>query len=305
MVLVTRSCPPMLIDSPEVMRAIFQRCRNRARISVRGLDEVLGLGNEILRVVEHQGKFLIDVPEDALPQKWVSAVKADTQRAIEYRQAMQRSDYELLTPEHRRQIALLRLLVRELQRLVAMGENYSVYRLGYAFHNVHRVLSMPEETDKGSALQMFRVISADWDMLSMEMREDSCRVVGLERSAAEAMINTPGFSINRSGIRQFRIKTLLSSFTGPFHQDEDVHVVGTVKEVVMPEHFVLEDETSAIAVKVSGGGSGELVASSEGKRAALHGAVVDVRHQELPNRPLVILQVHAESIRLVPDATSA
>ena len=294
----------MLIDSPEIMRAIFQRCRTRAKVDARGLGELLALASEILGEVDQQGKFLIDVPEDWLPHKWVSAVKADTQRGIERMQAMQVSGNDVLTPENRRQISLLQLLVRELQRLVAIGETFIVYRLGHAFHNVHRELrTLVSDTEY--SMVTFRVISADWDMLSMEMREGCCRVVGLELQEGEELINTPGFSINCSGTRQFRIKTLISRSAALAQQDEDVHVVGTVREVHNAYAFVLEDETSSIGVEVSGEGAGELVASYEGKRVAIHGAAVDVLSHELTNRPLVRLKVHAGRIGLVTDSATA
>ena len=99
----------MLIDSPFIMSALFQRCRTSAKRDMQNdrvlgtsamrdksdkyLGELLALATDILSVVDQQGKFLIDVPESWVPQRWVSAVRADTQRGIEYMQAMQLSDY--------------------------------------------------------------------------------------------------------------------------------------------------------------------------------------------------------------------
>jgi hypothetical protein len=275
----------------------------------------LTLASDILSVVDQQGKFLIDVPEGWVPHHWVSAVKADTQRGIEYMQAMQLSDYDVLTPEKRRQISLLQLLVRELQRLLAIGENFTVYRLGHAFHNVHRELRTPV-SDTQYAMGMFRVISADWDMLSMEMREDCCRVVALDLQEAEALINTPGFSINTNGARRFKINTLISRSTA-LHK-KLIRVLGTVREVtVYPPipvgedctmhngySLVLEDETGSIVVEVIGKcRPGEPVPSYyQGKRVVIDGTVEVLSHG-MTKRPLVILKADAGRIRLMSDST--
>jgi hypothetical protein len=160
---------------------------------------VLALVSDILSIVEQQGKFLIDVPEGWVPEKWVTAVRADTQRGVDYMNAMKLSDSDVLSPEKRREISLLRLLVRELQRLWAIGAYGTVERLGHAFHNIGRSLRIPDEPGRDALMLHFRVISADWEELSLEMREGCCRVVGLELQTAEELIKTPGFSINTAG----------------------------------------------------------------------------------------------------------
>lgn len=194
----------MLIDSSEVLRTTFQRCRQarqRPDTENKDLGEVLALADAILSVVDQQGKFLIDVPEDWVPHKWLSAVQGDTQRGIQYMQAMKISNSDGLTPDKRRQILLLQLLVRELQRLWGIGDKITVYRLGHAFHNVNRELrTLGSDTEY--SMHTLRVISADWDLLSLEMREGCCRIVGLELQQAEELINTQGFSINCSGPRR-------------------------------------------------------------------------------------------------------
>ena len=186
---------PVLIDSPIIMSGVFQRCRHAKPDS----GELLALVNDILSIVDQQGKLLIDVPEGWVPDKWVKAVNADTQRGIEYMHAMKISDYDALSPEKRRVISLLQLLVRELQRLWATGAKVTVQCLGHAFHNIARWLRTPEKPGADSSMRLFRIISANWEELSMEMREGCCRVVGLELQAAEALINTPGFSVNTWG----------------------------------------------------------------------------------------------------------
>lgn len=190
----------MLIDSVEVLRATFQRCRQTLRHNPddEDLGEVLELASLILSAVDHQGRFVIDVPEGFVPHKWISAVQGDTQRGIKYMQAMQLSGCDELTPEKRRQTSLLQLLVRELERLWERGDTLTVSRLGHAFHNVDRELRTLV-SDAAYSMKMFRVISADWDKLSMEMREGCCQVVGLELQEAEELINTRGFAINCSG----------------------------------------------------------------------------------------------------------
>jgi hypothetical protein len=238
-------------------------------------------------------------------------VKADTQRGIKYMQAKQVSDNDVLTPEKRRQIALLQLLVRELQRLLAIGENFTVYRLGHAFHNVNRELRTPV-SDAEYSMVTFRVISADWDMLSMEMRESCCRVVGLEPQEAEELINTRGFAINFSGSRRFKINTLISRSTALY----DVTVLGTVKEVTdhpplpvgeyLTMHnaysaysIVLEDETGSIVVEVIDScPPGEPVPSFQGKRIVMEG-IVEVLSQGLTNTPLIRLKTESSHIHLV------
>jgi hypothetical protein len=124
------------------------------------------------------------------------------QPGIDYTHTLKLSDYEVLSPAKRREIALLRLLVRELQRLLAIGADFTVQRLGHAFHNASQSLPLPDEPGIDAAMLDFRVISADWEDLSVEMRKGCCRVVGLELQAAEALIKTPGFSINMSGPRR-------------------------------------------------------------------------------------------------------
>ena len=200
----------MLIDCPSILGATFQRCRWVKRHDKADTGEVLALVSDILSVVEQQGKFLIDVPEDWVPEKWVKTVRADTQRGMYYTNAMKLSDSDVLSPEKRREIALLRLLVRELHRLWAIGADRTVQRLGHAFHNIGGSLRKPDDPGRDASMIHFRVISADWDELSLERRESCCRIVALELQAAEALINTDGFSVNCSGSCQFRINTLIS-----------------------------------------------------------------------------------------------
>lgn len=167
-------------------------------ISSRTPGEVLALVSDILDVAEQQGKLLIDVPEGWVPEKWVTAVRADTQRGIDYTNAMELSDSDVLSPEKRREIALLRLLVRELQRLWTIGAYGPVQRIGHALHNVHQWLRMPDEpgSDAWSTMYYFRAIGADWNELSLEMREGCCRVAGLDLQTVEGLIKTPEFFIN-------------------------------------------------------------------------------------------------------------
>jgi hypothetical protein len=60
----TRSGSIMLIDSLIIIYRAFQRCRWVKRVSNRGETvELLAFVNDVLSVVEQQGKFLIDVSE--------------------------------------------------------------------------------------------------------------------------------------------------------------------------------------------------------------------------------------------------
>lgn len=62
------------------------------------------------------------------------------------------------TPEKRRELSLLQLLARELQRLWGIGDTFTVPRLGYASHNIDlRMLG----SDPECPMEMFRVSSAD------------------------------------------------------------------------------------------------------------------------------------------------
>jgi hypothetical protein len=298
----------MLIDSPSILGATFQRCRLlRGRADI---GELLELVSDILSVVEQQGKFLIDVPEGWVPEKWVNAVRGDTQRGIDDMNAtMKLSDHDVLSAEKRRVISLLRLLVRELHRLWAIGADDTVRRLGHAFHNINgKGLRMPDEPGTDASMWYFRVISADWDELSLEMREGCCRAVGLGLQEAEALINTQGFAINCSGPRRFKINTLISRATAL----NAATVLGTVREVTVhppipggadsTSHdtysLVLEDETGSIVVEVTG--TGAPVLFFQGKRVIIDGNV-EVLSQGLTNRPLVKLKAQAGWVRLVPD----
>ena len=79
---------------------------------------------------------------------------------------MKLSDSDVLSPEKRREIALLQLLVHEHQRLWTIGEDDTVQLLGHAFHNVNRLLRMPHEPGRDASMIHFRMISADRDELS-------------------------------------------------------------------------------------------------------------------------------------------
>ena len=182
----------MLIDSPTIMGGIFHRCRHARPDS----GELLALLNDVLVIVEQQGKFLIDVPDGWVPDKWVKAVCADTRRGIEYMDAMNLRDHDTLSPNNRLLFSMVQLVVRELQRLWAINAKVTVQRLGYAFHNVSRCFRTKEELNSDSGMFYFRIISAHWNELSMETREACCRVVGLELDKAETLIKTAGFCIN-------------------------------------------------------------------------------------------------------------
>src|SRR5262249_4571493 len=146
------------------------------------------LVSDILSVVAQQGKLLIDVPEGWVPEKWVKAVRSDTQRGVDSMNTMELSDSDVLSPEKRREISLLQLLVGELQRLLAIGADDTVQRLGGAFQHVDGLLRMTNEPGTDASMIHVRMISAAWDELSLEMRESYCRIVGLELQAAEELI---------------------------------------------------------------------------------------------------------------------
>ncbi len=304
----------MLIDSAEVLRATFQRCRQtRGKPDDKDLGEILAVLEAILSVVDHQERFVIDVPESWVPNKWGSAVTGDTQRGLQSWQALKISDREAFTPQKRRQVALLHLLVRELQRLWRIGDHFTVSRLGHAFHNVDQELRT-WSSDTESSMITFRVISADWDMLSLDMREACCRVMGLERQEAEELITTPEFAINRSGPRRFKVDTLLARSTA-LH---DVTVVGRVTEIrahpptpvgdyrtiqnaYSTYSMLLEDETGSIDVEVIDRcPTSEPVLTFQDKRCLVNG-IVEVLGHGVPGRPLVRLITEGREIHLVTD----
>lgn len=194
----THSYLPMLIHSPYILAATFQRCR-RAVSNNADTGEVLVLVSDILRVVEQQGKFLIDVPEGWVPAKWLTAVRADTQRGLDYMTTMKLPDSDVLSPEKRRKVALLRLLVRELHRLWAIGAYPLVRQLGAMFQHIPEWLREPDEPGRDAWMRFFRGIKTDWDGLSLEMREGCCQVVGLDLQAVEEWIKTGGDSIRTAG----------------------------------------------------------------------------------------------------------
>ena len=181
----------MFIDSPVIMGGVFQRCRHARSDS----GELLALLSDILTEVDKQGKLLIEVPDGLVPDKWVKAVGADTRRGIEYINAMELWEYDGLNPSNRPSLAIIQLLVKELQRLWSTEAIEAVKHLGYAFHNVARDFRPPRELGSEWAMMYFRIISSKWEELSTEMREDCCRIVGLDVGAAEARIKTPGFSL--------------------------------------------------------------------------------------------------------------
>jgi len=187
----------MLIDSPYILAATFQRCRRAGSNPDTG--EVLELVSDILRVVEQQGQFLIDVPEGWVPEKWLTAVRADTQRGLDYMTTTKVPDSDVLSPEKRRKVALLRLLVGELHRLWAIGEYPSVRRLGGMFQHIPQWLREPDKPGRNAWMRFFHGIRTTWDDLSLEMRKGCCQVVGLDLQAVEEWIKTGGDSIGTAG----------------------------------------------------------------------------------------------------------
>jgi len=180
----------MLIDSPSVMYGTFQRCRHASPDST----ELLALLNDVLEVVSQQGRFLVEVPDQHIPDKWLKAVRDDTERAITDLRDMEQGRDEL-SSQNQSLFSLLKEGTRELRRLWAMDAKHAVQSLGYAFHVIPPLLRTPERFNPESYMFCFRMISAFWKDLSLEMREAICKVVGLELGAAEGLIDREGFPL--------------------------------------------------------------------------------------------------------------
>jgi hypothetical protein len=179
----------MLIDSPTIMSCVFQRCRRAGVGPDDGCEEVLALLSDVLREVDQQGKFLIEVPDGFVPDKWVTAVGADTRRGIEYMDVMNLGEHDALTPLKRPLFDLVRLVVNELKRWLAVGKNKPVRGIGGTFQNIGDCFRVSEVLHPDRTMHYVRAIAREWDELSQEMREGCCRVLRLDLTAGEALIS--------------------------------------------------------------------------------------------------------------------
>ena len=183
----------MEIDSPSLMYGTFQRC-SHARPDC---DELLTLLSSILVVVNQQQRFLVEVPDHLVPDKWVKAVHDDTQRASLYVRSLKQEVRDDLSARNQALFSLIEVGTRELQRLWAIQATFAVRSLGYAFHVLPNLLRTPEEFSPKSYRFCFRIISAHWNDLSLEMREAFCKVVGLKLESADTLIKSPGFALHQ------------------------------------------------------------------------------------------------------------
>lgn len=185
----------MVIDSPSVMYGTFQRCRHFKP----DCSELLELLNNILEAVSQQRRFLAEVPEQLVPDKWKKALHDDTERAIRYIHERGLKDHDALLSKSVPVFSLLQIGTRELQRLWAIQATFAVRSLGYAFHVLPELLRTPEDFRLKSYRLCFRIISAHWDELSLEMREAICNIVGLKLQSADTLVKSLGFSLEMWG----------------------------------------------------------------------------------------------------------
>jgi len=174
-----------------MMYGTFHRCRH----AKPDCGELLELLNNILEAVSQQGRLLVEVSDQHIPDKWIKAVQDDTRRAIAHMEDMKLRDHDALSTQNQSLLALMQTGARELCRLWTTDEKAAVQSLGYAFHVIPQLLRTPEKFSRESYMWCFRIISAYWDKLSIGMQEAFCAVVGLELGAAQTLINTEGFSI--------------------------------------------------------------------------------------------------------------
>jgi hypothetical protein len=175
------------------MYGVFQQCRHGRT----DCGELLTLLGSILVYVNRQQRFLVEVPDYLVPDKWVKAVRDDTERAISYMRNRNQEVRDDLSARNQVMFSLIEVGTRELHRLCAVQATIAVRSLGYAFHVIPDLLRTPEEFSPKSYRFCFRVISAHWEELSLEMREAFCEIVGLKLESADTLIKSPGFSLHQ------------------------------------------------------------------------------------------------------------
>jgi len=179
----------MLIDSTILMYATFQGCRHG-----RTTDKHLNLLSEILKLVEHQLTFSVDVPDH-----WLDIVYEYTRQQMTIGPGNQPRREFLLSSNNQQLFSLLCDGVHELQRLWSSESKYAVRSLGYAFHIVPQLLRTPEQFDRDRYMFCFRAVCAHWEELSPEMQKSFCNVLGIKEEEAQKLIKTVGFPIKLWG----------------------------------------------------------------------------------------------------------
>lgn len=175
------------------MHGTFQQCQH-ARPAC---GELLVLLSNILDVVKQQRRFLVEVPDAIVPDKWIKAVRDDTERAILYTRGLKQAVRDDLSPRNQALFSLIDVGTRELQRLWAVQATFAVRSLGYAFHVLPDLLRTPEEFSPKSYRFCFRVISPHWNELSLELPGAFCKIVGLQLKSADTLVKSPGFALHQ------------------------------------------------------------------------------------------------------------
>jgi len=175
------------------MAGVFQQCRHGRT----DCEELLTLLGSILVFVKLQQRFLVEVPAYLVPDKWVKAVQDDTERAIAYMRSLKQEVRDDLSVRNQVIFSLIEVGTRELHRLWAIQSTSAVRSLGYAFHVLPDLLRTPEEFSPNSYRFCFRVISAHWKDLSLEMRQAFCKIVGLRVKSADTLIKSSGFALHQ------------------------------------------------------------------------------------------------------------
>jgi len=79
---------------------------------------------------------------------------------------------------------------------MSLSDKDAVRSIGYALHNIPRLLWSPQEFDSERYQFCFRIISTHWAKLSHDMQKTLCKLIGLDLALVPVLLNSPDFSID-------------------------------------------------------------------------------------------------------------
>jgi hypothetical protein len=187
----------MLIDSTKLMYIAFQRCRNAQLYRELLLDAqpetglLLNLLIQTLDAVKRNDALVLEIPENEN-----NSMLTVIQQEVELSPDANRTKLSFLSETKQRLFCLVCVGVQELKQLWTSDSEMAVQSLGYALHNIPRLLRSNEEFDPSLYRFSFRVAAAYWSELSIEMRQALCDAVELELAQVEELVCTEGFAIH-------------------------------------------------------------------------------------------------------------
>jgi hypothetical protein len=188
-----------VINSTDLMHKTFVHCRAQSPSAGESLRSLRPVLNRV-----RQSKALDVTVEEA----WLAEVFGDEGRWVRGYGAVHPTDLTEINAQNERYFELIDVGVTALTALCAQGSWKAVGHIGYALHNVPRLLRQPGGFSRIDFGFSFRIASHDWKVLPGDLQLALCELMDIDVDRAAQLIGTEGFVLGGTPDRSRPINEL-------------------------------------------------------------------------------------------------